>query len=287
MTCPLCGGASATAFITTDRNRGLSDERFEYGRCSRCATLFLVNVPDDLDRFYPPEYYSQPQIEKAAGVEQAKLDLLGVEPGGRLVEIGPGAGAFAFAARRAGFEVTGVEMDPAAVEQLRSLAGVEAVRSHTPHAALDALPPSRVIVMWHVLEHLPDPWRTVESAARNLEPGGTLAIAVPNPESLQLRVLGERWAHIDAPRHLFLIPASELISRARGFGLAPVRLTTRDRRGVHWNAFGWQRLLMRPGAPRAQTAAALAVGTLATAVASPLELRGLNGATYTAIFRKP
>ena len=120
--------------------------------------------------------------------ERYKLAL--IEPhakSGRLVEIGPGPGTFALAAREAGYDVTGIEMDARSCEHLRASIGVGAVQTDSPAAALAELPRSNVIAMWHVLEHLRDPWACLDAAARNLEPGGVLAVAVPNPGAFQFR----------------------------------------------------------------------------------------------------
>jgi SAM-dependent methyltransferase len=290
VTCPLCGGSSSPRFSTPDRNRGLSDEVFHYRRCDTCGVTFLVNVPEDLGRFYPDTYYVLPTVadlERSRSAEAFKLALVGQPASGRLVEIGPGAGGFAYTAKRAGFEVATIEMDPRACEHLRSVVGVDAVQSDAPHEALDAMPPSGVIALWHVLEHLPDPWACVESAARNLEPGGTLVIAVPNPDSFQMHLLGGRWAHVDAPRHLYIIPSRELVGRAERAGLRCERLTARDRGGLYWNRFGWQQLIMRPDATSRRTAAARVFGLAAFALLSPIEFSDLHGTTYTAVFRKP
>jgi SAM-dependent methyltransferase len=287
--CPLCGGRSAHAFSTTDRNRSLTDEVFGYRRCERCGVIFLDNVPGDLGAFYPTEYYTPAEeLDRAADAEEFKLDMIRAHvAAGRLVEIGPGAGAFAYAARRAGFEVTAVEMDEGACEHLRNVVKVEAVQSDTPGDVLDRLPASRAVALWHVLEHVPDPWRCLESVARNLEPGGVAAVAVPNADSMQLRLMGGRWPHIDAPRHLYLYPPALLIERMRGHGLELVELTATDPGGRRCDLFGWQQVWVRPGGPKARTAFALAFGGGAYAVMSPIERRGLRGSTFTAIFRKP
>jgi SAM-dependent methyltransferase len=288
--CPLCEGPSSFVFKTGDRNRGLSGVLFNYRLCEHCRAVFLADPPEDLGRYYPDEYYVFPTgdaLERAARAERYKLDLLQPFAGdGRLVEIGPGPGTFALAARKAGFGVTGIEMDSRSSEHLRTAIGVDAVESDSPAQALEALPPSRVIAMWHVLEHLPDPWATLDAAARNLEPGGVLAVAVPNPKSFQFRMTRRRWPHVDAPRHLFLIPARLLEARARTAGLELVRLTSRDRGGIYWNRFGWQHLLMRPRQSKARTALAVALGIGVSALMAPIELSDLRGTTYTALFRK-
>ncbi len=278
-------------FKTHDRNRRISDEPFNYRRCELCSAIFLADPPADMSRYYPDEYYVLPtdgQLERALHTERYKLDL--IKPyaeGGRLVEIGPGAGMFAHAARDAGYEVTGIEMDARACTHLREVIGVEAVQSDSPAQALADLPPSRVIAMWHVLEHLTDPWVCLEAAAGNLEPGGVLALAMPNPGAFQFRLTRGRWPHVDAPRHLFLIPAGLLDERARAAGLELVALTARDRGGIYWNRFGWQYLLMRPRPSRPRIAFALAFGFGVATLMAPIERTDLRGSTYTAVLRKP
>lgn len=286
--CPFCGGRAQPAFDAVDRNREISLQRFRYRRCTACATLSLVDVPQDLGRFYPQAYYVLPQaheLEQIARGEAHKVALIGRHvPGGRLVEIGPGTGGFAHAAQRAGFDVTAIEMDERAASHLRDGAGIEVVHSDDPAAALARLPPSRAIALWHVIEHLPDAAGVVDAIAANLEPGGVLALATPNPEALQARLLGARWAHVDAPRHLFLIALAALTERAAAAGLRRVAAFTSDPSGRHWNLFGWESALRRrPAAgpaPRAVTLAAMAL----TLAMRPLEHRALRGAAYTALF---
>ena len=291
VTCPLCEGPSSFVFKTFDRNRRISDERFNYRRCERCGAIFLADPPDDMGRYYPDEYYVLPtdeQLEQALRSEQYKIDLIRPPAHeGRLVEVGAVSELFAHAERTAGYEVTGVEMDARACRHLRETIGVEAVESDSPATALAELPPSRVIAMWHVLEHLQDPWSCLEAAARNLVPGGVLAIAMPNPAAFQFRLARGRWPHVDAPRHLFLIPAGLLDERARAAGLELVELTARDRGGVYWNRFGWQYLLMRPRPSKPRLAFALAFGFGVATVMAPIERTGLRGSTYTAVLRKP
>lgn len=286
----MCGEASSPAFVATDRNRGISDERFTYRRCGRCETVFLAEVPTDLGRFYPPSYYALPQadeLDALARSEAHKVELLRdhVLPG-RLVELGAGFGVFARAARNAGFDVTAIEMDRRSVEYLEAVVGVNALESSRPDEALATLPPSRAVVMWHSIEHLPRPWDVLTRAAENLEPGGVLAVATPNPRALQFRLLGARWAHLDAPRHLFLIPSGALDRRARELGLSRVLRTTADRSGRHWNRFGWEYALRRHPSRHRSTRATRALSLLLTQALRPIETLGLNGSAYTSVFIK-
>ena len=140
--CPLCGGGSHVRFAARDLNHGIGDRAFEYRECEHCGALFLADPPADLERYYPEGYYGLEALEATEPTERAKLDLvLEHVAAGRLVEIGPGAGGFARAAARHGFQVTGVEMDERACRHLRETIGVEAVCSHDPAAALAQLDP--------------------------------------------------------------------------------------------------------------------------------------------------
>jgi SAM-dependent methyltransferase len=290
--CPLCGGETVAAFTTSDRNRAISTRRFLYRRCLMCATLHLDEVPENLGRYYPQDYYQLPSrraLDRAARSrgEVAKLDLLRAQrPPGQLLEIGAGFGVFARAAHQAGFAVTAIEMDARCCEYLEHVVGVKAICSDTPEELLPRLPASETVVLWHVLEHLPRPWDVLEGIAANLTPGGVLALAVPNPDALQFCLLRGRWAHVDAPRHLFLIPSATLIERAGQLGLRLAHITTSDPAGRLWNRFGWEYALRRFPAVRRSTVITRGLALLGALALSPLETRGLYGTAYTAVFVK-
>ncbi len=288
--CPLCAGPARVLFTARDLNRAVDDARFTYARCRRCATRFLLDPPADIGRYYPQGYFVRPdaqELESAARAERPSLEpLLAHVEGGRLVEVGPGDGAFSRAARNAGFAVTGIELDADASEHLRAVAGVEAINSGEPERVLPTLAPSDAIVLRHVIEHLPRPWELLAAAAENLRTGGVLLIATPNPAALQFRLLRSRWAHLDAPRHLFLIPAQTLSRRAQELGLRPASTTTTDPAGLHWNRFGWEYAVRRTPRWIAGGRARSAAARLLARSFAPLETRAMNGCAYTSIFIK-
>jgi hypothetical protein len=141
--------------------------------------------------------------------------------------------------------------------------------------------------MWQVIEHLPNPWEVFEAAVRHLEPGGAIIVGTPNPDALQFRLLGRYWAHLDAPRHLFLIPAQTLQRKARELGLRHILTTTSDPPGRHWNRFGWEYALRRFPGRNPSTVLTRALSLLLTTAVRPIETRGLAGATYTSLFMRP
>ncbi|MDP2709983.1 MAG: class I SAM-dependent methyltransferase [Solirubrobacteraceae bacterium] len=283
--CRICGSAGDLRLTTTDRNRSIGAERFDYRSCRACGTLYLAEVPADLARYYPPDYYPIGAEHETNESERAKVALLQrFVSGGALLEIGPGAGGFAAEALRSGFGVRAIEMDERACDHLRAI-GAQAVHSAEPHRALAEMAPARAIVLWHVFEHLAEPLALLRAAAATLEPGGVLLIAVPNPAAFALRVLGARWPHVDAPRHLQLVPAATLVRLAGEVGLAPVALTGSDRAGRDWNVFGWQHFLAPPTSGAVRRRAAFYAAALVSLLLAPVERGGLRGSTYTAVFR--
>jgi SAM-dependent methyltransferase len=294
--CPLCGGRSERAFVAEDRNRRIGQERFEYDRCQLCGSVFLARPPEDLGRYYGGDYYhfgvdGEPHwrgdeaLLAAEAWRVARLRAL-VEPGA-LIDVGAGSGGFAAAARDGGFDVTAIEMDPGCCSYMRERLGVKALCGDRPLDALGSLPPARVVSLWHVLEHLPEPGAMLASAADALEPGGLLALGVPNPDSIQFRVLRARWAHLDAPRHLCLMPPRALVGHARGLGLEPVLQTTSDPAGLACNLHGWVYALRRHPANGPAPYVPLRAGELLSSLLAPLERRGLRGAALTLLLRKP
>jgi 2-polyprenyl-3-methyl-5-hydroxy-6-metoxy-1,4-benzoquinol methylase len=290
--CRLCGGAGdGLRLRATDTNRRLSDEAFDYVSCTACDTVYIGRIPDDLGRFYPPAYYALPttiaELASLAQWERFKLDIVRrAVPGGRLLEIGPGTGAFALLAKEAGYDVETLEMDAGVCRFLEEVVGVRAINEADPVAALGALGPYDAIAMWHVFEHVPSPGALLAAAAERLTEGGALVIAAPNPGSLQFRLFGARWTHLDAPRHLQLVPIDALTRAASRVGLRAESVTCSDPGGIGWNRFGWRHSLGNLSARPAVRARLERLGDGIARAVGPIERRGTRGSTYTVTFRK-
>ncbi len=279
-------------FRAQDYNRRISDEMFEYYRCEACEFIFLNPIPMDLGRYYPTNYYEVPRssaelADRAEKLQQWKLDAVTRLVGaGRLLEIGPAYGLFAFLAKRAGFDVTAIEMDSRCCSFLRETVGINVVESADTVAELKKLPGFDVIVMWQVIEHLPDPWAVLTAAAERLAPNGILILDTPNPQAFQFRVLGRYWTHVDAPRHVCLIPASLLVDHLRQSGLHPVLLTATDESAIGFNGFGWAFSLKNFFSNSTAGSIVHFLGRVLAKLLIPIERTGWRGSTYTAVFRK-
>ncbi|HEX2542305.1 MAG TPA: class I SAM-dependent methyltransferase [Caldimonas sp.] len=290
--CTQCGSPAKFFFRTADRNRKLTGEQFDYFRCRRCGLIFLSPVPADLGAYYPPNYYEIPKSEselasRAATLHASKLDVVQRHvTRGKLLEIGPAYGLFAHLAKQAGFDVSVIERDARCCAFLRDTVKVDVVESDDPVKGLRDLPPLDVIVLWQVVEHLPDPWSVLEAAARRLRPGGVLILDTPNPSAFQFRVLGRFWTHVDAPRHVTMIPAALLVERMGTLGLPVLSLTSCDRIATGYNGFGWAETFKSFLSNERWGRAAHVAGRVLAKLLIPIERTGFRGSTYTAVFRK-
>ncbi len=158
-----------------------------------------------------------PYPEGAEAVGFSVMYLRSV-PGGEVLDVGCGGGAFLARARALGWRVLGVEPDPAAVRVARETRGLD-VRAGTLEA--QRLPADRfdAVTSSHVIEHVHDPLGFLQECARVAKPGGQIVVVTPNTGSLGRRRLGTRWLGLDPPRHLHLFSRATLRRLAERAGL--------------------------------------------------------------------
>jgi 2-polyprenyl-3-methyl-5-hydroxy-6-metoxy-1,4-benzoquinol methylase len=142
---------------------------------------------------------------------------------GRLLDVGCGSGTYLRAMRDLGWEVCGVEVNAEAARLARERWGLD-VRQGTLEEA--GLPGSEfdVITFWHTLEHLPSPRRALAECRRLLRPGGLIMLETPNCAGPGARLFGERWFHLDAPRHLYAFTPDTLRRLLAQLGFTAVQV---------------------------------------------------------------
>ena len=309
--CPVCDSNEAHRRFEIDGGQQ------SVAVCSGCGLGRLHPLPDaeTLRGYYPDVYYGEPGVKfqalveglvRAVGARHAAFLTAGVPRGSRVLDVGCGRGILLGALADRGFEAHGVEITEQAARGADSWASIRIAPSveaaDYPDAYFDQ------VILWHVLEHLPDPRETLASVRRILKPGGRLVVAVPNFSSLQARLTGSAWFHLDLPRHLYQFPLSglnQLLERS-GFEVSPAHHFS-----LRQNPFGWIQSLLNklpflprnglyvllhrqgPGAEKPYTARVraclwlcLALGIPLGASLSLLEAALRNGATVHVVSRR-
>jgi 2-polyprenyl-3-methyl-5-hydroxy-6-metoxy-1,4-benzoquinol methylase len=143
--------------------------------------------------------------------------------GRRLLEIGSGMGHLVGQLEDA-FETYGMDVNRWAVNQSKEVAQ----KTHLQTASAQELPFSdnsfNVVIIKHIVEHLPDPQKAIEEIGRVTEPGGILLLATPNLDSLLKPWKGEAWIGYQDPTHISLKPPAEWLSFIEGAGFALIKV---------------------------------------------------------------
>ena len=210
--CPICQSKQLTTYrICVDDT--VSRETFPISKCEHCAFLFTNNTPknDDLWQYYQSEEYishsnsSKGLFNKLYKLIRSitlrqKVNLLGKNPG-VLLELGSGTGELLAACQAKGWRCVGVEPEEKARTQAQKNHKLELVDT-SEKIELDKNSIDR-IMLWHVLEHIPNLKETVGNLKNWLKKDGEILIAVPNHKSWDAKYYQECWAAFDVPRHLY------------------------------------------------------------------------------------
>ncbi len=140
------------------------------------------------------------------------------QPPGRVLDVGCGDGGFLNRMKHAGWRVDGLDFDTQAIESAKAKYGLDLrhgdlASQKFADCSFDA------ITLNHVIEHVPDPLELFREAKRVLKPGGRLAMATPNPDSLGHKAFKEHWRGLEPPRHLHIFTVRALQECARRTGM--------------------------------------------------------------------
>ena len=140
-----------------------------------------------------------------------------------MCDVGFGSGEAMSAFKQAGYDVVGIEPDPA-VRTLASRVGevFEGTAEDPPKAVAGR--EFDVVLLSHVLEHCTDPAAALRNVKRLLAPRGTAIVEAPNNAALGFELYGPGWFFADIPRHLQFFTEGSLRKALAAVGLRVTRV---------------------------------------------------------------
>jgi 2-polyprenyl-3-methyl-5-hydroxy-6-metoxy-1,4-benzoquinol methylase len=216
--CLICGGAYRPSHLP-----GLFS-------CERCGFISAdLSISDEtLKRLYGLNYFHGGEYGNYLDDEDAlKLnfrdrisDLRKIVPqfeGCSLFEIGCAYGIFLELVAPLVRHAAGIDISEDAACHARDVRKVDAhggdyFQYTMPH-------PTDIVVLWDTIEHLKRPDLFVAKIARDLKPGGFIALTTGDIGSFNARLRGRRWRMIHPPTHLhyFSVPTMTHLLNRHGF----------------------------------------------------------------------
>jgi len=189
--CAVCGNHEVDVVATTDRDgRPLRNVL-----CHECGLVWVDPRPSDeeLARFYAKDYRSSYKGAAEPKKKHCYREMLRAnqrverlrefyKPGDRLLDVGAGAGFFAYV-------LSGSDVDYRGIEPNQGYAGFARERLGLGGVSVGYLQDVQdfgsfdIITINHVFEHLPDPNESLAHMHRLLKDGGHLIMEVPSSEA--------------------------------------------------------------------------------------------------------
>ena len=124
----------------------------------------------------------------------------------------------------AGFEAYGMDLNHWAVNQSKKFAEAASLQT----ASAQELPYDdgvfNVVIIKHIVEHLPDPAKAIREIGRVTEKDGILILATPNLGSWLKPWKGDKWIGYQDPTHISLKPPQEWLDLIRSADFSPLKV---------------------------------------------------------------
>jgi SAM-dependent methyltransferase len=195
---------------------------FEVAVCPSCESIQLVEVPENLGKYYPESYYAHQHLVTANPFKnflkkiryqlflltQGKavkpifgdwLAIAGTGIDDAIADIGCGNGQLLYEMHAAGFRrLRGY--DPYLEEEKKLGPEFRLERK----SIFEVEEKFDLLMMHHSFEHMSDPRKVLAKAFEILNPGGKMLIRVPVADSEIWKSEGAHWVQLDTPRHLHI-----------------------------------------------------------------------------------
>jgi SAM-dependent methyltransferase len=244
--CRVCGNEeNNSAFLLQEMMFGFRD-KFNYFQCAGCGCLQIEEVPTDISKYYPPNYYSFNHVSPDAFLKNRlrrvrnrfavfdkgvigrllyrlrpppdtsmrSLARVAKTPDMRILDVGCGAGLLLCWLKELGFNnLMGV--DPLIPDDIDYGNGLKILRKELA----DVGGKWDLVMFHHSFEHILGQLGTLQAAKALLNEDGLCLIRIPTVSSFAWRHYGVNWTQLDAPRHFYIhsLQSMSLLAKQAGF----------------------------------------------------------------------
>ena len=251
--CKICGNAENNRLHEArEMAFGLRD-KFTYLECGACGCLQLLNIPADMARYYPGDYYSLQVHGKLMTFVRHQWSAYGfhghnavgrafssvfyepyamqairradVAKTARILDVGCGSGRLLLDLKYLGFEnLHGA--DPFIPHDIKYEGGPTVFKREI--AAMDGK--YDLIMFNYSFEHMDRQAEVLSQVRRLLAADGKVIVRIPVASSYGWRHYGVNWFGLDAPRHFYLHTFKSMELLAKNCGL---RIVSTVQEGSH------------------------------------------------------
>lgn len=233
MKCRICGNQKNNQIFKVQEMMFGFNDVFDYFECSQCGCLQISEIPEDISKYYPSNYYSFEylktsilslnNLERYLTTQRDKYVLTGkgiighfinkVRPSyyvdiivrakinfnSKILDVGCGGGYFLKSLGDVGFNhLYGI--DPYIENDLEYPNGVKILKK----SIFEIDDKFDLIMFNHSFEHIHNPQDTLKSVSKLLSENGKLIIRIPTVSSHAWKKYNVHWIQLDAPRHFYL-----------------------------------------------------------------------------------
>lgn len=219
--CLGCGNDKDNSiFLAYEKMLGLG-VAFKYLNCSACKSIQISDIPENIDEYYPENYYAFGNLIESKGLRnQFKkirkilfdwklwhfsypeyynwLKPLSILRDSAIADIGCGNGQLLYELSCTGY--TNLHgFDPYLKKEM-STHGLNLQRKDV----MEVSGQFDLIMLHHSFEHMVNPLESMKRLGQLLKPEGQLLIRVPVTDAEVWEKEGINWFQLDAPRHFFI-----------------------------------------------------------------------------------
>ena len=237
--CNLCGATSYSILYKTysgdvaleEKDYRITDHAanipLRIVKCERCGLIYanprpaVGNLISAYSRMVDEVYVAEAEGRRLSAQSILKM-LKKLKKRGKLLDVGCATGFLLDEARKAGWEISGIELSEWAVGYAKKTLHIDTIfqgvlkNASYPDNYFDA------VVMKDSIEHLTDPKSTLVEIRRVLKSDGIICVNTPNIDSLIGKILRARWWGIKQ-LHLYYFSRKTLHAMFESTGFNPIK----------------------------------------------------------------